>query len=123
MLLRRLFALAAAAGVCTGVQGVPVQGLCLKGARARLGARAMRAAVLSTVQRTPIDYGTAFDPRKRRLADVQYQRPWKVEPQQLVSVPLPQTPQQRAVYDSVLLLRICVDGANVRSVKWDMESA
>ena len=123
MLLRRLFALAAAAGVCTGFQGVPVQGLCLKGARARLGARAMRAAVSSTVQRAPIDYGIAFDPRKRRLADVQYQRPWKIEeePQQLASVPVQQTQQQRAVYESVLLLRICVDGAEVKGVKWGVE--
>ena len=122
MLLRRLFALAAAAGVCTGFQGAPVQGLRLKGARARLGARAMRAAVSSTVQRTPIDYGVAFDPRNRRLGNVQYERPWKVEPQQLASVPVQQTKQQRAVYESVLLLRICVDGAEVKGVKWGVES-
>ena len=35
MLLRRLFALAAAAGVCAGFQGTPVRGLRLHGARAR----------------------------------------------------------------------------------------
>ena len=29
---------------------------------------------------------------------------------------------KRAVYESVLLLRICVDGANVQSVKWGLEN-
>jgi len=76
----------------------------------------------SAVQGKSIDYGVAFDPRNRRLGNVQYDRPWKVEqPRQEVSVPLQQTPQQRAVYESVLLLRICVDGASVQSVKWGME--
>lgn len=118
MLLRRLFALAAAAGVCAGFKSAPVRGLRLKGAKARLGARALRAEA-----RAPIDYGVAFDPRNRRLGDVQFERPWKVsEPRQQVSVPLPQTPQQRAVYESVLLLRICVDGAEVKGVKWGVES-
>lgn len=118
MLLRRLFALAAAAGVCAGFQSAPVRGLRLKGAKARLGARAFRAAA-----RAPIDYGVAFDPRNRRLGSVRYERPWQVaEPRREVSVPLPQTPQQRAVYESVLLLRICVDGAEVKGVKWGVES-
>ena len=112
MLLRRLFALAAAAGVCAGFQGAPVGGMRLKGVRARCGVRALRAAA-----RAPIDYGVAFDPRNRRLGDVQYERPWQVaEPRREVSVSLPQTPQQRAVYESVLLLRICVDGAEVKGV-------
>lgn len=123
MLLRRLFALAAAAGVCAGFQSAPVGGMRLKGVRARYGARAMRAAASSTVQRAAIDYGVAFDPRNRRLGNVQYDRPWKVtEPRQELAVPPPQTPQQRAVYESVLLLRICVDGAEVKGVKWGLEN-
>ena len=123
MLLRRLFALAAAAGVCAGFQSAPVRGLRLKGAKARLGARALRAAVSSNVRREPIDYGIAYDPRKRRLESVCCERPWHVsEPRQQVSVSLPQTPQQRAVYESVLLLRICVDAAEVKGVKWGVES-
>tara|TARA_B100001758_G_scaffold110710_1_gene94912 strand:+ start:1834 stop:2190 length:357 start_codon:yes stop_codon:yes gene_type:complete len=117
MLLRRLFALAAAAGVCVGFQSAPVRGLRLKGAKARLGARALRAAARA------IDYGVAYDPRKRRLGNVQYETPWKVvEPRQEMCMSLPQTPQQRAVYDSVLLLRICVDGAEVKGVKWGLEN-
>lgn len=117
MLLRRLFALAAAAGVCVGFQGSPVGGMRLRGVRARCGVRAMRAAARA------IDYGVAYDPRKRRLGNVQYETPWKVvEPRQEVCMSPLQTPQQRAVYESVLLLRICVDGASVQSVKWDMES-
>lgn len=78
----------------------------------------MRAAA-----RAPIDYGVAFDPRNRRLGSVRYERPWQVaEPRREVSVSLPQTPQQRAVYESVLLLRICVDGADLKDVQWGLES-
>ena len=70
-----------------------------------------------------IDYGVAYDPRKRRLGNVQYERPWKVtEPRRDVSMSLPKTPQQRAVYESVLLLRICVDGADLKDVQWNIEN-
>lgn len=92
-------------------------GMRLKGVRARYGARALRAAARA------IDYGVAYDPRKRRLGHVQYETPWKVvEPRQEVCMSPLQTPQQRAVYESVLLLRICVDGADVKGVKWGLEN-
>lgn len=105
-------------------------GLCFQGALPALrmnpvghtGAGAALSARVP-VARAPIDYGVAYDPRQRPTANVCYERPWTVvEPRQEMSMLVPRTPKQRAVYESVLLLRICVDGAEVKEVQWGVQN-
>lgn len=121
MLVVRLLALAAAVGVCAGFSHAPVQGLPWKNVRGQHTAIASLRAVMHASSK-PIDYGVAYDPKNRRLGHVCFERPWTVvEPRQKVPVPVLHTPEQRAVYESVLLLRICVDGAEVKGVQWGVQ--
>ena len=121
MLVMRLLALAAAVGVCVGFVGAPVQGLRLQAVQTGHGTNVNLKALVHP-QRSKIDYGVAYDPTNRKLGHVRFERPWtKVEPRGDVLVQVPHTSKQRAVHDSVLLLRVFVSGADVTGVHWGVE--
>lgn len=75
-----------------------------------------RMCAANAAPRPPIDYGVAYDPRNRPSKHAAFHRPWPAPPRTAA----PRTPQQQSLRDGVLLLRISVDGARIRSVQWEL---